>query len=100
MNEMTVAFGGFHFPTHEILNGCKHESLPSVFPLLSVEVKQSQSLWTHLCDLETIYLRREQEVEDAMATDNRSQHGMELMDRAALSEYFPVSPQMVGHHLS
>lgn len=56
MNGMNVAFWGFHFLTHEIPNGCKPGFLPC--------------LWTHLCDFEAIYLRREQEVEDAMAIDN------------------------------
>lgn len=47
-----------------------------------LEVKHSPRPRSHLCDLDTIYLRRKQEVEDAMATDNGSHRGKKLTDKA------------------
>lgn len=88
-----MVFGDFHFPTRDFpMAANPNPCILSAVHLLYVEVKHSPRPRSHLCDLDTIYLRRKQEVEDAMATDNGSHRGKKLTDKATPSEYLTSMP--------
>lgn len=88
-----MVFGDFHFPTRDFpMAANPNPCILSAVHLLYVEVKHSPRPRSHLCDLETIYLRRKQEVEDAMATYNGSHRGKKLTDKATPSEYLTSMP--------